>query len=197
MYFTIEIRDNKWYNLISNFILEVFMNKKGFTLVELLATLVILAVIIGIVLISSTGGFSNAKDKTEEVFVKTIKDALEIYIDSDGRNLNFNNQVCTINKNIPGTDDYRTVKVYKTNKDKNGNTLTFNNVINSSYHPISESDMHNPANKGKDKYQCSTNGTLNIYRDEDYVYYYKIEKSSFGCFNKTGSINNLPSGCDN
>ena len=167
------------------------MNKKGFTLVELLATLVVLAIIVGIVLISATGSLGKTKEKTEDVFVKTLKDALDIYIDSDARSLNFDTQICTIDKT------HRTgVKVYKTNKDKNGNALTFMNVINSSYQPIANSDMHNPANKGTNKYQCNTNGTLSIYRDEDYVYYYKIEKASFGCLNGEGTITNLPSGCD-
>lgn len=167
------------------------MDKKGFTLVELLATLAVLGIIATIILISTTGGFGDAKDKTEDIFVKTIQDALEIYLDSDARNLNFNVQVCTIDKTHKSG-----VKVYKTNKDKNGDFLTFNSVINSSYHPISESDMHNPANKDKDNYLCNTFGILNIYRDDDYVYYYKIEKSSFDCLNGVGSITNLPSGCD-
>ena len=162
------------------------MNKRGFTLVELLATLVVLAIIVGIVLISTTGSLGRTKQKTEEVFVKTLKDALDIYIDSDAKSLNFDTQVCTIDKT------HKTgVKVYKTSSN-----LTFSDVINSNYHPISESDMHNPANKGTRNYECKTNGTLNIYRDEDYVYYYKIAKDTFGCLNDTGVITNLPSGCD-
>ena len=35
------------------------MNSKGFTLVELLATVVLLAIIMGIVLVSTTGGFKK------------------------------------------------------------------------------------------------------------------------------------------
>ena len=161
-------------------------------------TLVILSIIVGIVLISSAGGFGNAKDKTEDVFVKTIKDALEIYVDSDGRNLDFNTVACTINKEIPGTNDYREVKIYGTNKDKNGDRLTFNNVINSSFHPISASDMHNPANKDNDKYQCDIDAWTYIYRDEDYVYYYYVNNSAdrhgIKCLNKNDYITNLP--CD-
>jgi len=161
------------------------MNKKGFTLVELLATLVILGIVMGIVLISTTGGFDKAKNSTEDVFVKTLEDALDIYLDSDARNLSFNTMCSsTINKT------HKTgVKVYKSTSN-----VTFNDVINSSFKPITMGDMHNPANKGKDNYNCSTDGTLNIYRDEDYIYYYKIEKSTFGCLNKAGTITNLPSG---
>ncbi len=160
------------------------MNKKGFTLVELLATLVILGIIMGIVLISTTSGFGKAKEKSEDVFIKTIEDALNIYLDSDAKNLSFSRQ-CTngINKSHNAN-----VKVYKT-------TVTFNDVINSTYKPITAKEMHNPANKGVDgKYNCKTNVSVNIYRDEDFIYYYAVDKSGFGCLNSTGTITNLPTG---
>lgn len=157
------------------------MNKKGFTLVELLATLLILAIIVGIVLISTLSGLDKAKDKTEDVFVKTIEDALDVYLDSDARNLNFTSQCANgINKSHKVG-----VKVYKA-------TITFNDVINSSYKPISASDMHNPANKNKSNYNCKTNVVVNIYRDEDFIYYYAVDKSAFNCLNGTGMITNLP-----
>ena len=136
------------------------MNKKGFTLVELLATILVLSIIVGIVLISTTGGIGRAKDKTEDIFVKTITDAVDIYLDSDGRNKPFDSvPICSVDK------AHKTgVKIYRSTSN-----LTINDVINSSYHPIAESDMHNPANKDKSNYNCNTNATLNIYRDEDYV----------------------------
>ena len=65
------------------------MNRKGFTLVELLATLVILGIIVGIVIISVSGSLGGAKEKTEEVFVDTIKDAMDVYLDSDAKELDF------------------------------------------------------------------------------------------------------------
>ena len=43
------------------------MNKKGFTLVELLATIVILGIVVGITMYSVNGGFKSAKEKTENV----------------------------------------------------------------------------------------------------------------------------------
>ena len=57
------------------------MNKKGFTLVELLATLVILAIVMGIVLASGIFNLENAKGKTEDVFIDSIKDAMKIYLE--------------------------------------------------------------------------------------------------------------------
>ena len=55
------------------------MNRRGFTLVELLATLVLLGIIMGIVLVSINGNFGDAKNQTEDVFVSTIEDALDVY----------------------------------------------------------------------------------------------------------------------
>lgn len=96
------------------------MNRRGFTLVELLATLVILGIVASIVLISVNGGFNNAKDKTEDVFVKTVKDAMDIYLDSDAKKLNFSEvAVCTLNKT------HGKSKVYKSS-----DNITLNSVIN-------------------------------------------------------------------
>lgn len=157
------------------------MNKKGFTLVELLATIVILGILFGITLVLVNGGFGNAKEKSEDIFVKTISDALDIYIDTDARKLSFVDTGNCINKTNGK------IKLYKAE-----DTLNFQAVIDSSYSPLTENDLHNPANKNKDNYNCNTDGTLEIYRDGDYVYYYKISKSSFGCLNGTGDITNLP-----
>ncbi len=159
------------------------MNKKGFTLAELLATILILGIVVGITVISVSGGFKNARKKTEDVFIKTIEDALDIYISSDGSKSNYSQFACTINKK------HGSVSVYKT-------SISFNDVINSTYTPLRVEDMHNPANKDEANYNCNTNVNVTIYRDSDYVYYYKVNKADFGCLNTTGYITNLPSGCE-
>lgn len=161
------------------------MNKKGFTLVELLATLVILGIVVGITIVGVNGGFRNAKEKTEDVFVKTLTDALDIYLDSDAKKLNY-----TIFSGCEVTKKLGTAKMYKAT----GN-ITFANIINSEYAPLIESDLVNPANKGV-SCKRSDNIPVEIYRDSDYVYYYKVAKSSFTCLLDTeGYISNLPDGC--
>ena len=52
------------------------MNKKGFTLVELISVLVILSLVITIVATKGFGAFNNAKDAISEQNLKTIKDAV-------------------------------------------------------------------------------------------------------------------------
>lgn len=159
------------------------MNKKGFTLVELLATVVILSIVVGFTIMATNGGFGKAKKKTEDIFIKTIEDALNIYIDSDAKKLSFysgDSYAAEINKRFGKS------RIYYMD---NGSTLKFNAVINSDLTPLTESDMVNPANEK----ECKINGYLKIFRDEEYIYYYYINKSEFDCFtDNAGSITNLP-----
>ena len=158
------------------------MNRKGFTLIELLATLLILALVAGITVYSVSGIFKSTKEKTEEVFVETIKDSLEMYLNSsDAKNLTFGT---TCRNTINKTHGER--KVYRS-------AIFFDDVINSEYKPITQDDLVNPANENI----CFDADYIrvDIYRDEDYVYYYNVAKSSFGCLvDTTGNISNLPEG---
>ena len=157
-------------------------DKKGFTLIELLATIVLLGIIVGLSIIGVNISIENTKKKTEDVFVKTLTDAFSIYIDSDGRRLTYNSQVCTIDKS------HNTgIKIYKASEQ-----LTLNSIINSSYVPLVDSDIINPANE---KVTCNKEAAVEIYRDEDYVYYYKMNKNDLACLKEEGYITNLPSEC--
>ena len=159
------------------------MNDKGFTLVELLATIIVLGIIAGFTIVMTRVNIDNTKDKTEEIFVNTLEDAIKIYIDSDAKKLSFysgDSYAAEINKRFGKS------RIYYMD---NGSTLKFNAVINSDLTPLTESDMVNPANEK----ECKINGYLKIFRDEEYIYYYYINKSEFDCFtDNAGSINNLP-----
>ena len=159
------------------------MNKRGFTLVELIATIAILGIVMSIAIFAANGGFSEAKNKTEDIFVKTLEDALNIYTDSDAKRLNFNtsSSVCTIEKRFGDS------KVYKVT-----NSVTFNNVINSDYTPLTADEVVNPANE---KVTCNLSAPVTIYRDDDYVYYYFFDKASFTCLTSDSYITNLPYDC--
>ena len=162
------------------------MNKRGFTLIELLATLAVLGIITGIVLVSSTSLFKDKKSDTEDVFVDTLKDAIKIYIDGlGGVDLN-GSPVCTIEKSIHPNG----VGIYEVKNEVK--TITFRDITNSKYKPLTEKDMINPANKVK----CNIDADMHIYADSDFAYYYKFTGSDLGCLSKnTGVISNLPEGC--
>jgi prepilin-type N-terminal cleavage/methylation domain-containing protein len=158
------------------------MNNKGFTFVELLATLVVLGIVMSIVMVSVNGGFGDAKNKTEDVFVDTIKDAMDMYLNSNAKDLSFSN-LCSNKLNKSHGD----ISVYKV-------TTKFSEVINSKYKPITQKDLVNPANEMKCRNASLIN--INVYRDKDFVYYYSIDKSQFDCLKQTGKISNLPEGFD-
>ena len=160
------------------------MNKKGFTLVELLATLVILGIVTSLTIIGLNINTNNTKKKTEEIFIGTIKDAIKMYLDSDARKLDYDKEVCTISKALNDS-----VKVYKTSSN-----VTLDTIINSKYSPLLNEDLVNPNNEAN----CNINASVDIYRDEDYVYYYKMKKEYLECLTMDldGYITNLPDGCD-
>lgn len=167
---------------------ERLMGNKGFTLVELLAVIVLLALIGGITFGIVNVNFGKTKESTEEVFVDTIEDALDMYLSSNAKELRFS----TVCPNLL-VKSHGTVKVYKVD-------TYFSSVINSDYHPITQVDLVNPADKKKACKNASNIG-VTIYRDEDYVYYYKVLKSQFGCLKNTSGeyssvISNLPEGFD-
>lgn len=158
------------------------MNKKGFTLIELLLTFIILGVVLGISVYSINAIFGNAKGKTEEVFIGTIKDSLDIYLTSrQAKGLTFNH---TCSSSL--TKTYGVATVYKA-------TTTFKSVIDSEFKPITQKDLVNPNNEEK-KCNDANNILIDIYRDSDYVYYYKVNMSSFGCLTQNDIISNLPEG---
>lgn len=160
-----------------------YMNRKGFSLIELLATIVVLGIIAGIVLITTSDTFTEAKGKTQEAFINTIKDAMDVYLsDPKVKKKTFAQEVCEIHKT------HGIVKVYK-----NTETLTFKDVINSDYKPLTESDLINPANK---EVKCNSQARIYIYRDDDYVFYYKINPADFDCLlGEVDMITDLPSDC--
>ncbi len=57
------------------------LNKKGFTLVELLVVIVILAVIMSIAIPSITSSIERSKDKQKTQIIKLIESAGELYVD--------------------------------------------------------------------------------------------------------------------
>lgn len=131
----------------------------GFTLIELLAVLVILAIISVIVFPMVYGNLDNSKDKNEEIFKGRLTDSVESYITTDSNNFNYNNYG-QITKGS-GTNTY-SATVYKVI-----NNITLQNLIDKSIIP---SPIKNP----KNNITCSLTTPIEIYRDSDYVFCFKI-----------------------
>ena len=92
----------------------IFMNNKGFTLVELLATVIILSLITGIGIVSYTSYLKNTKSKTEEVFKNNVSDYIDAFISANTNKL---------------TDDTLAGNNVYTQKYDN-HSITFQDIIN-------------------------------------------------------------------
>ena len=136
------------------------MNKKGFTLIELLATIVILGIVVGIAVVMVNVNINNAKKKTEEVFIDTIRDAMSMYLGEHGGSIKSGGTKCSqiLDKKLS-----EGVQVYKKN-------VKLEAVIADS-NSLDKSELVNPATKKL----CKSDIDVNIYADDDYVYYYKID----------------------
>lgn len=129
------------------------MNNRGFTLVELLATIIILSIIVGVGVMTYTNYLDSSKERTEEVFKKNISDYIDAFI--------------TANTGKLTDDTLEGNNVYKVKY--NNHAITFQDIIDDNI--ITQNNLTNNTNKKK----CSVNTNITIYRDNNYVYCYAVE----------------------
>lgn len=170
------------------------MDNKGFTLVELLATVVVLGLVMGITAHSVLGVIEKSKDKSEKIFVDKLENSIDAYI-SDARtrkelqidsNANeiyyekcklYNDDGTCINDGSYESTAY-TMKSFPLSKISDSNL-------------IQNKDITNPKNKK----ECDLSlVNVNLYRDSDMVYYYYADLSKLKCdINKKYQIiTNIP-----
>lgn len=170
------------------------MDNKGFTLVELLATVVVLGLVMGITAHSVLGVIEKSKDKSEKIFVDKLENSIDAYI-SDARTKN-QLQIATNSRNI----EYQKCKLYEVG----GTCINGGSYESTAYtmksFPLSKiSDSHLIQNKDiinpKNKTECKLNNVeVYLYRDSDMVYYYYADLSNLGCSvsEKYKIITNIP-----
>ena len=59
------------------------MNNKGYTLVELIATVVILSIVMGIATVGVVGVINRSKEKSEKIFVDKLENVIQTYINKN------------------------------------------------------------------------------------------------------------------
>lgn len=152
------------------------MNNKGFTLIELLAVIIVLAIVSSITIMAVNGSYSNAKVKSERVFVNNVTKAVEAYIDEkmtsgwggvsrvgEYEKYDIDNNECD------NSTTFCYVDVYK-------RSFPFQKVIDSGY--LKKDEVVNP-NNDNSCYDDSTE--VMVYRDSDYVYCFMVK---LGCLGK-------------
>lgn len=164
------------------------MNNKGFTLIEMLATIVILAIIGGIATVSVISIINTSKLKSEKVFVDKVSNLIDDYLDlykptsSTGNTYTFNK--CA-NSDCSNTKSITAVEVIKAD----GKNVHLKDLVDKGV--IETEKLINP----KNKQQC-LNGDgpeIKVYRDEEYVYYYYVDlRGNCDISDENGIINTLP-----
>lgn len=111
------------------------MNKKGFTLVELLATILILAIVVSIAGYSIINIIKSSKNENYKQLINNIKDAAEVYYEECRYSKEtlypaFNNNTSAVNTFCNGTVSLGDLVKYgflKGNEKGNNNTYTIVN----------------------------------------------------------------------
>lgn len=154
------------------------MNNKGYTLVELLATVVILGIIMGIATYGVIGVINNSKEKSEKVFVENLENVIKSYINearftnnwetSDlGKTFFKCRRVNETDESCYSEDDKREVSLYKIT-----NSVKLGDLQAEKY--IKGGKIINPKNK-EECLKNSKNPEILLYKDSDSVYYYYVD----------------------
>lgn len=151
------------------------MNRKGFTLIELLAVIVVLGLVLLISVPIISDAYTKSKIKSEEVFVDRLTQAIDSYVklNSDTMSFSCNSDKCEGTKTVNEKDTY--------NITYQMGTITINDIINDDI--LTQKDFVNAGNNNKNV-SCEPNAEVEVYKDSDFVYCYKVHKDSLGCLTK-------------
>ena len=142
------------------------LNNKGFTLVELLAVVVLLAIVMGVTASIGINIYNNSKIKAEALFIEQLNKSIDNYIALSNTSFTFTYRG-TRNKCGPGGTGTCSIKYYTA---KNGSSwVTFSDIISSGI--ISQKDFVNPF----DSTPCAESANIEIFKDEDEVYSYRYK----------------------
>ena len=157
------------------------MNRKGFTLIELLAVIVILGIILTFAVPSIINIYKDSKLKTEEMFLNELSKSIDSYVSLEASSFIYGESF-SANKTLTKTVYNRDTKKYEKKEMTLPVTVSSTNVSIQSiidYGLIKENDYINPGNKNA---TCEkTTKIVEVYRDSDYVYCYKVNKNALNC----------------
>lgn len=140
------------------------MNNKGFTLVELLAVVVITGLVMGIATYGIVGTIQRSRDRNEEMFVEKIGEIVDEYIA-------FNGSSFAVSGNSYCVKNCSTNPIYakKINANIGLNVLVQEKLVDNN-------KFVNPVSK-KRCLDGGKNPSIVMYRDDNYVYYYYVDLS--------------------
>lgn len=151
------------------------MNRKGFTLIELLAVIILLGIVLVFAVPNISSAYKNSKLKSEEIFVDRLSDVIDSYVKLNSSEITFTSDGTAIKDEEGST---YTVSIYrgKVKEQDIVRKVTVQDIINDNL--MSLDDYINAGNK---EVTCSASAEIEVYKDSDYVYCYKVKKDSLGC----------------
>ena len=165
------------------------MNRKGFTLIEVLATIVIISILGAVAYTGVTSYIKTSKEKAEDKFLDEIKSEIDSYISLNsaalkqvGEKKKFDKVVVkkggtskTNQAEVKKEAFFWQVKIYDAEK-KDFVNLKFGDLITN----LKMTDKFQNPNTGK---ICSNDINIEIYKDSDHVYYYcvNMKEATTGC----------------
>ena len=136
------------------------LNKKGFTLIELIAVIVIIALLFMFVVPNFSKYLEASRQKSEEIFYGEIENIINNYVSLYKSELELDTSVVKKMSKVDSLlDTSYDVKVYRYED------TYFNKLIDSGI--LNEGEFVNP--NGNIKYDKDSS-TFTVYRDSDYVY---------------------------
>ena len=147
------------------------MNRKGFTLIELLAVIVVLGLVLLISVPIISDAYTKSKIKSEEVFADRLTQAIDSYVKLNSDTINFN-------ENGTGTKTVNEKDTY--NITYQMGTIDIKKIIDDGI--LTQKDFVNAGNK---ETSCNIYAEVEVYKDSDFVYCYKMKKDNLKCFTDT------------
>lgn len=172
------------------------MNKKGFSLVELLAVVAILGIVGGIATVSVLSYINTSKEKSEKIFVEQIANLIDDYLDLNKPTVTVGTsyffEKCA-NSNCSSTTSQEAKKVQKEEGPIYLKDLVTKKIIE-------QDKLVNPKNK-KNCLESGNGPEIKIYKDKDFVYYYYVDlregNTTCDISKENGIINTLPDSLKN
>ena len=178
------------------------MGNKGFTLIEMLAVVLILSIIMGIATNGVISYINTSKIKSEKIFVDKIANYIDSYIVLYGSSMNTIGNEYTFKKCKKLTKNNDELEcIYSNSYDVTAielNSFSLDKITegnnNEGYaNLVEKDDLVNPGNKKK-CFDETNNPYVRVFRDSDYVYYYYVDLSNNVCeiHEENKIINNIP-----
>lgn len=143
------------------------MNRKGFTLIEVLAVIIILGIILVFVVPSIMDIYKNSKLKSEEIFIKRLSQSIDSYVKLNSDEMSFADAGKAIKNEESSSYQVTLVK----------GTISVQDIIDSKL-----LFKENYINAGNKEAVCNTNDNIiEVYKDSDYVYCHKVQVSELEC----------------